>query len=657
MSTRTLALTGFALGLLMSLGACSGDTGKPDTGPSTDDSNPGDSDSSVTPFEDNDDDGIPASDGDCNDDDPTVFPGATEECNGVDDNCNGVTDEGYTDVDADGTADCEDSEDCDGEDNDGDGVADEDFADTDGDGVADCVGTEACDGIDNNGDGQIDEGYDADGDGYSQCGTEAGGGTSDDLVDCDDTDAAINPGASEASGDHVDNNCDGVIDDNAWAVGDLIITEVMNNPGSVSDTFGEWFEVVNASERDLILNGLWILSSSGSESHQISPDDDELLTLAAGEYLVLGIEGDVSQNGSVPVSYEYDGITLGNESDTLSLVLGGTVIDAVSWDGGSSYPDPDGASLTLDPTATDEVLNDNSGSWCEATEDWGSSTDLGSPGGNNEYCTTFDHDGDGYSVADDDCDDWDDAIYPGAPELDPTVDNDCDGAVEWMPTAAASYDTGRSNLYTCDELYLDGSGSYDPDGSVASYSWELTSAPSGSDTTTADIINTTDQKPYFIPDVEGDYTFSLTVNDGGTDSYPDSVSVAIATRPTNTTPAANAGTDQSYNATQECQAISYGVFYECEACSDYTFTLNARGSSDGDGDALSYSWTVVSATDGATYALEDETTATPTLTVSDTETSYGEATTVTFVLEVTVTDCMGATHTDQVTITYTCTGT
>ena len=66
-----------------------------------------------------DGDGIAEEDGDCDDSDPDVYPGRVEDCNGVDDNCNDLIDEGFEDTDADGTADCMDSEECDGLDNDG----------------------------------------------------------------------------------------------------------------------------------------------------------------------------------------------------------------------------------------------------------------------------------------------------------------------------------------------------------------------------------------------------------------------------------------------------------------------------------------------------------------------------------------------------------
>jgi hypothetical protein len=50
---------------------------------------------------DNDGDGFRICDGDCNDANPSVHPGASETCNGVDDNCSGQIDEDLAGLDSD----------------------------------------------------------------------------------------------------------------------------------------------------------------------------------------------------------------------------------------------------------------------------------------------------------------------------------------------------------------------------------------------------------------------------------------------------------------------------------------------------------------------------------------------------------------------------
>ena len=78
----------------------------------------------------------------CGPDDPLVYSGALDICNGVDDDCDGITDNGFPDIDADGLAYCVDPDD------DGDGVPD----DGGGNGVAGdqpCTGGQTTDCDDN----------------------------------------------------------------------------------------------------------------------------------------------------------------------------------------------------------------------------------------------------------------------------------------------------------------------------------------------------------------------------------------------------------------------------------------------------------------------------------------------------------------------------
>lgn len=127
----------------------------------------------VTECLDEDKDGVTDCEGDCNEDDGDVYPGAPEQCNAKDDDCDGQIDEGLLDGDVDGLPDCRDN--CPGKSNpnqsdlDGDQLGDacdncpEDSnpnqADSDGDGIGDACIPELCNGIDDNADGQIDEDF------------------------------------------------------------------------------------------------------------------------------------------------------------------------------------------------------------------------------------------------------------------------------------------------------------------------------------------------------------------------------------------------------------------------------------------------------------------------------------------------------------------
>ena len=152
-----------------------------------------------------DGDGYSVNGGDCNDSNDTIYPGAPEICDGLDNDC---SDETGTDV----GSECYDD--------DGDGYCEEPPCMNTENTESDCDDTdpsispeaeEVLNGVDDDCDGFVDEGttaYDDDGDGFCEtppcincAGTES---------DCDDEDYTVYPGATEVCGDDVDNNCDGI---------------------------------------------------------------------------------------------------------------------------------------------------------------------------------------------------------------------------------------------------------------------------------------------------------------------------------------------------------------------------------------------------------------------------------------------------------------
>jgi CBS domain-containing protein len=91
------------------------------------------------------------------------------------------------------------------------------------------------------------------------------------------------------------------------------------------------------------------------------------------------------------------------------------------------------------------------------------------------------------------------------------------------PTADAGFDQGA---IVGDFLTLDGSASSDADFDVITYSWSLTSVPSGS---TAALTFPNSSFSHLIPDLPGIYTAQLIVNDGFADSTPDEALITIVT--------------------------------------------------------------------------------------------------------------------------------
>ena len=164
---------------------------------------------------------------DCNDGNANIRPGAAEQCNGIDDNCNGQIDEGvrltfYRDADRDGYGNAASSvQSC--------IIAPAGYVSN----KTDCndnnprvhpAATEICNGIDDDCDGQVDEGVratfyrDADGDGYGTATTStqactAPSGYVSNSTDCNDANVSVHPGAFEVCNNNIDEDCDGQVDE------------------------------------------------------------------------------------------------------------------------------------------------------------------------------------------------------------------------------------------------------------------------------------------------------------------------------------------------------------------------------------------------------------------------------------------------------------
>lgn len=269
------------------------------------------------------------------------------------------------------------------------------------------------DGIDGNCDGADD--FDQDGDGARRL---------PEGEDCDDTNPEVVPGAEELT-DTFDNDCDGWVDEDALRPGDILITEVMNDPVAVFDTSGEWFELVNTSERPINLVN-WAIRDFNGDSVTI----DGSLIVEPGGRVVLGVEGDPTRNGGVTVDYVYDrdAFDLENTTDVIGLEVAGEVVALVEYD--SSWRQVAGRSMQLDrefEAARSASVKDF---WCLSSQPIGDSADQGTPGTVNRLCPNVDHDGDGFSLEDGDCDDTDPGISPGADEVWNGIDDDCDGTVD-----------------------------------------------------------------------------------------------------------------------------------------------------------------------------------------------------------------------------------
>ncbi|MBK9556369.1 MAG: T9SS type A sorting domain-containing protein [Bacteroidetes bacterium] len=369
---------------------------------------------------------------DCNDADGAVNPGATEVCNGIDDNCDGNTDEGventyYADADGDTYGDvgsttmaCSAPE----------GYVANATDCNDADGAVNPGATEVCNGIDDNCDGNTDEGVqntyyaDADGDTYGDAGSttmacSAPEGYVSDATDCNDADGAVNPGATEVC-NGIDDNCDGNIDEG--------LTFTTYYADADGDTYGDAASTVTTCDG----------APEGYVSDATDCNDADGAVNPGATEVCNGIDDNCDGNIDEGVQTTYyadaDGDTYGDAGSTTMACSApeGYVADATDCN------DADGA---VNPGAT-EVCNgidDN----CDGNTDEGVLTTFyadadgdthGDAAASVEACSAPE----GYVASNDDCNDASSTVYPGAPEIcNNGIDEDCDGGIDVISTIAA----------------------------------------------------------------------------------------------------------------------------------------------------------------------------------------------------------------------------
>ncbi len=466
-----------------------------------------------------------AADGtDCDDSDATVSPGEDEQCNGVDDDCDGDVDEDdavdastwYADIDGDGygdassgtaacsvpsghvadSSDCDDSdatvspdatEICDGVDNDCDGATDEDdaadattwYADGDGDGYGDALvsaaactapsgmvadatdcddgdvsvnpgESELCDGLDNDCDGTTDEAdaadattwyADSDGDGYGDASTfttacTAPSGYVADATDCDDGSSAVNTAATESC-NGVDDDCDGTVDeDDAADAGTWYADTDGDGYGDVTATF-----IACDAPSGYVADATDCFDGSAS----IHPGASETCNSYDDDCDGLVDDADSSVTGLTTWYLDGDGDGYG----------GATSTDACSQPSGyeSSGGDCDDGDSSVNPDAVemcDGVDND-----CDSATDeddasdastWYEDADLDGYG-DATSTTTACSEPSGWVSDPNDCDDDDDDINPGASEVCNGYDDDCDGTADSSSVCPCNVEYNDDHVY------------------------------------------------------------------------------------------------------------------------------------------------------------------------------------------------------------------
>ncbi|MFN8153723.1 MAG: MopE-related protein [Bacteroidia bacterium] len=363
-----------------------------------------------------------ASNSDCDDNNAAVNPSATEVCNAIDDNCDGLNDNGlsfadyYADADGDlfggaflGNLCAQPSGsvlvsgDCD-----------------DNNAAVNPSAVEVCNSIDDDCDGSIDEGIlltfyaDADGDLYgdaavSTLACSAPVGYVADNTDCNDAVASINPAAAEVC-NGIDDNCDG-LNDNGLSFADYYAD-------ADGDLFGGAFL------------GNLCAQPSGSVLVSGDCDDNNAAVNPSAVEVCNSIDDDC--DGSID-----EGVLLTFYADADGDLYGDAAVSTLACSAPVGYvadnTDCNDAVASINPAAAEvcngiddncDGLNDNGLTFADYYADADGDLFGGAFLGN--LCAQPS----GSVLVSGDCDDNNAAVNPSAVEVCNSIDDDCDGSID-----------------------------------------------------------------------------------------------------------------------------------------------------------------------------------------------------------------------------------
>jgi hypothetical protein len=417
-----------------------------------------------------DGDGFTVEDGDCDDEDVAVNPDSTEICDGLDNDCDGETDEAggtvwYEDADGDGFGGTVEQPSCEQP----SGFVDNDLDCDDALGSVNPDASELCNGVDDDCDGETDEDAsdalsfydDVDGDGYGDpesvvttCDMPSGYVT--DASDCDDQDHEVNPAADELC-DGVDNDCDGELDED-----DALDTATWYADAD-ADGYGDPAVSTQACEQPTGFVGNDEDCDDGADS--LSPAAEELCDEIDND-----CDGSTDEDALDAITWYADADEDGFGDASVSLDSceqpSGYGTDATDCDDSDAdtHPAADEYCDGHDDDCDGDVDEDSA----VDAETWYADVDAdgyGDPSSTAASCSQPS----GYEADASDCDDSDADVNPGETEVCNGVDDDCDGDTDEELIGSGEDCPGESCLDVLEEGSPTGSDDYwiDPDGAGA----------------------------------------------------------------------------------------------------------------------------------------------------------------------------------------------